>query len=292
VYFLASPTNGEAGLWKTDGTPEGTALLKSMDAGNIEGLHAFNNNLFFRFHVSDEYNLWKTDGTEAGTVMVKTLASTDEVVLFSREVLLHDLFYFIAYDYNGGVTLWNSDGTEAQTLPVKHIDLGSGYHYVQKIFIVDDILYFFIQDLTGFSQLWKSDGTEAGTVFVEDGVNISSDVYVLDKVAFFQADEWNGDYELWKADFNVVTGVEESLEHTLTIYPNPSSRVLSVKTKNGAPIYSISIYDSKGGLVEQRSAPGDIADTFDIHIETYRSGSYIVMVKSAKGIYRARFIKK
>ena len=92
VYFLASPTNGEAGLWKTDGSTEGTALVKSTDAGNIEGLHAFNNNLFFRFHVSDEYNLWKTDGTQAGTVMIKTLASTDEVVLFSRQVLLHDLF--------------------------------------------------------------------------------------------------------------------------------------------------------------------------------------------------------
>src|SRR5439155_11492720 len=67
VFFSAT-----YGLWRTDGTPAGTALVKSL---GVSELTAVNGTLFFasRSHPSlssPGARLWKSDGTAEGTVLV------------------------------------------------------------------------------------------------------------------------------------------------------------------------------------------------------------------------------
>lgn len=66
-------------LWKSDGTPGGTVLVKDILPGPGDGLSnsrlvAIGNTVYFA--AIDGVNgreLWKSDGTDAGTVMVKDL---------------------------------------------------------------------------------------------------------------------------------------------------------------------------------------------------------------------------
>src|SRR5437867_1261479 len=60
------------GLWRTDGTSEGTVLLKSLDVSqltNVDGTLFFASS-FSPFSQKFGAKLWKTDGTAEGTVLV------------------------------------------------------------------------------------------------------------------------------------------------------------------------------------------------------------------------------
>lgn len=76
VFFAAADGVRGMELWKTDGTPEGTELVKDIWPGSRSscprGAVVMGSTLYF---LADEpvngSNLWKSDGTEAGTVPVR-----------------------------------------------------------------------------------------------------------------------------------------------------------------------------------------------------------------------------
>ena len=72
VYFKTyDGVHGEE-LWKSDGTAEGTVLLKDIhpeiDGGKIGLLVNAGNELYFTSYDGDQPELWKSDGTTEGTV--------------------------------------------------------------------------------------------------------------------------------------------------------------------------------------------------------------------------------
>ncbi|RYD71087.1 MAG: hypothetical protein EOP84_25510, partial [Verrucomicrobiaceae bacterium] len=77
-YFAAATASHGIELWKSDGTANGSVMVKDIRAGsggsNPSGLTNVNGTLFF--YASDgasHYALWKSDGTAEGTVMVKEI---------------------------------------------------------------------------------------------------------------------------------------------------------------------------------------------------------------------------
>ncbi len=83
LYFslndgLVSPTAAE--LWKSDGTPAGTVLVKDINPGNGGSLpDNFTNAGGVLYFTADDgqsgRELWKSDGTAAGTVLVQDISS-------------------------------------------------------------------------------------------------------------------------------------------------------------------------------------------------------------------------
>src|SRR5262245_26922208 len=64
------------GLWKTDGTAEGTVLLRRFKNANFQErqIAAIGSAIFFLADDgSSGQELWKTDGTGEGTVLVKDI---------------------------------------------------------------------------------------------------------------------------------------------------------------------------------------------------------------------------
>jgi ELWxxDGT repeat protein len=158
MYFQANDLAHGAELWSTDGTAEGTALLKDINTVTTDfdpgpmtpgpgGLHYFAAN--------DGFNgprLWRTDGTAAGTSMLRD-SQGNPLSLTGTPVYANGLLLFVS----GG--LWRSDGTDAGTFRVSGAPQLSSSTLVQ----VNNRVYFAASDYS----LWVSDGTEAGTRLVK-----------------------------------------------------------------------------------------------------------------------------
>lgn len=158
-------------VWKSDGTPAGTTLLKDIYPGP-ESSDAFsftssttpvNGKLLFS---ADDgihgRELWESDGTTAGTYMVKNIGQGGEgssIFYPFPGMVFHGYLYFSATtqrDVPVGSYLWRSDASKIGTRRFANPDPTS--------FKVSGNLLFF---LSGY-QLWVTDGTESGTKLVKD----------------------------------------------------------------------------------------------------------------------------
>jgi len=238
AFFVADDGTHGRELWKTDGTPDGTSMVKDINPGSgwsdPRELTEFNGELFF---VADDgshgQELWKSDGTDSGTIMVHDINPGEgyqygygdgPLNSFPRSLTEVDgLLFFSAEDAADGAELWRTDGTKEGTMQVKDIATGTSTDYYgtypnasdpQKLVNFDGTLFFTADDGNSGRELWKSNGTAAGTVRVKDiAMGTSTDNYgtypnsshpdmltMVDGVLFFGAlDETNG-AELWKSD--------------------------------------------------------------------------------------------
>jgi ELWxxDGT repeat protein len=223
IYYTAQGVNTSQALWKTDGTPAGTSLLKdvavslegALEVGQVQtGWFApFGGALWLAAYDDTHHKeLWKTDGTIDGTVLVKDI---NPGYAGSRPwgfTELDGTLYFCASDGVHGVELWKTDGTTAGTMMVKDINPGAGDsclpYRVPVVF--RGALYFQATDGAHGAELWKTDGTAAGTVMVKDINPGSGDghgsswnalkLVELGGALYFQADDGSTGAELWRTD--------------------------------------------------------------------------------------------
>lgn len=220
LLFTALDANlvfGENELWKTDGTSEGTVIVKDINpnggsiASNFSNLIVIGNYAYFK---ADDgvhgQELWKTDGTPEGTVMVKDIHPT--VGGRPTHMLkVGNTLYFSADDGIHGRELWKSDGTEAGTVMVKDARPGeygsiNSNSFTSTLTELNGVIFYSAQDGTNGEELWKSDGTEAGTVMVKNvNMNNNSGIYpetliaYKDKIYFSANDQVTG-HELYVSD--------------------------------------------------------------------------------------------
>lgn len=183
-------------LWTSDGTEQGTTLVKAFVQHPRPEITAVNSSLFFRF----ESSLWKSDGTEQGTVLVRDFGGN--TWLNEMTSVGGTLFFRITYPV-GGAELWKSDGTEQGTTLVKHFPADFGVH-PRNLRNVSGTLFFNADDGVHGEELWKSDGTEQGTVLVKDisetGSSAPSALTNLNGTLVFTADDGVRGRELWRSD--------------------------------------------------------------------------------------------
>src|SRR5437870_5189551 len=75
TYFWAYTADEQYEPWRTDGTPQGTFLLRDIQPGVrsscVGAFTPFNGSVYFRgFDLEHGLELWKSDGTSAGTRQV------------------------------------------------------------------------------------------------------------------------------------------------------------------------------------------------------------------------------
>jgi len=183
-------------LWRSDGTFEGTKLVKDIYLGSEgsspEDFIRVGDEIFFNASI-DGLNdiLWKTDGTEEGTVLVENIEMTDGVDV-------NGTLFFYADDGVHGTELWKSDGTEAGTMMVKDITPGaSGTSLIYSGEAVGEHFIFTISN-----NLWSSDGTEVGTQQITSDL-VVGDFDDFEGYIYFHGDSSAYGAELWKSDGTV-----------------------------------------------------------------------------------------
>ncbi len=262
VYFAADDGAHGFELWRTDGTADGTALVKDInpgEAGSLSssydpGLTAVGGTAFF---VADDgghgRELWKTDGTGAGTTLVKDVVAGSDFSDPRELTAVGDTLFFAAGSGGsfgtGDVELWKSDGTEAGTVLVKDIWPGPASSIPTSLTAVGGALYFSAQnDLFG-RELWVSDGTPDGTVAVQDlapgeagGLN---PFFGLNSVAaaggslYFVADNGHTGSEVWRLPLGgqpVARDDAYSVDEDGTLAVAPGGVLANDGDGSGAPL--------------------------------------------------------
>ncbi len=198
AFFAAADADHGEELWVTDGTKEGTHMVKDINPGvtasDVQYLTRFNDKVVFSAIESNEkgYQLWISDGTEEGTYMVKQIHDFGSANPTGFCQLNENQFVFFATDFEsetkyGAAQQWLyvSDGTEEGTQFVAEVDLkfpgsenldhryGAVVRSGRKVYFKADAA-----DKTGTTygeELWVTDGTNAGTFMIMD-INTEANV--------------------------------------------------------------------------------------------------------------------
>ena len=117
-------------LWITDGTEEGTQLLKTLRAGSNAEPAEFvvvpgtsTDKVFFvAYDATHGRELWVTDGTSGGTQVINVLSGSSSSRPASLTVYGEYVFFTATTSSSVGRELWVSDGTSGGTVRLTDID--------------------------------------------------------------------------------------------------------------------------------------------------------------------------
>jgi ELWxxDGT repeat protein len=246
TYFVAGDLAHGRELYRTNGTVDGTRLVKDINPGpassNIHDLTALNGLLlFFADDGSHGEELWRSDGTEDGTFILAdvnsgpggsapaTASAPNTTAVFEGKM------FFAANDGVHGTELWATDGTSFGTSIVADINPGAGSSNPAALTVFNGKLYFQATAGAGGSQLFASDGTAAGTTLVKT-LNPTGDAGPSDFTAFggelyFAAADGTNGRQLWKTDGTPAGTVE------VTVIPN-NPNVRDLTTSGGALFFA------------------------------------------------------
>ncbi len=163
LLFVAEKDGLGRELWTSDGTTEGTKLVKDINIGKTSAY--FSNLLEFKgmvYFIADDgvngYQLWVTDGTAPGTKPI----STNIYKVVDKLVTDGNYIYFLQKSDYYTLELWKSDGTTAGTTIIKG-DIPI-WNTPGNLTTAGGLLFFSFQPIgTNDSRVWRSDGTSEGT---------------------------------------------------------------------------------------------------------------------------------
>jgi ELWxxDGT repeat protein len=218
LFFVVGGLQG-FGLWRSDGTADGTLLVRNFPADRNSSaphsLTAVGDWLFFSASQAETGpELWVSDGTANGTQLVKDINPGPSGSAVSQLTAVDDVLFFVADDGTHGCELWVSDGTEAATSLLRDInpstDCGGMFDFTgpSALANADGALLFSATDGVLGRELYRSDGTPTGTVLVKDINDASlrtadafpSPIGAVNGVLLFTADDGSQTRKLWKSD--------------------------------------------------------------------------------------------
>jgi ELWxxDGT repeat protein len=195
ALFLAYRSTTGIELWRSDGTSEGTTLVKDISPGILstyaQDLMVVNQTLYFTADDGKHgRELWKSNGTTEGTIMVKEFSPGTSSTFFQNFTAVNDDLYFIT----AGNQVWKVGASAEEPVLVKSFDY-MGYQMAN----VNGTLYFNADDGTG-SRLWKSNGTLAGTssivsltYYLQNFTNVNGVLYYTLATNAHHAELWRSD---------------------------------------------------------------------------------------------------
>ncbi len=299
LFFLKTVRDETTKLWKSDGTMDGTVLVKDLAVSSPLNslLTAAGHRVFFS--IADA--LWVSDGTEAGT---RELVKVPYPVFPRVEALsaVGDRVLFVGRDDRTGYSLWGSDGTPEGT----KLLLASGLQTTEFV-SVEGTVYFANNDNVHGTELWTTDATVEGTrlfLDLEPGLASSGPggFTRVGNLLYFSAYTSATGRELWVLpltgnrlsinDARVTEGDVGSVVAHFTVslaQPATQSATVDYATSDGTA-HAGDDYDAASGTLT--FAPGETAKTIDVHVRgdvlPENNETFFITLRNASGARIAR----
>ena len=216
VYFIGRQLPTGCELWRTDGTPAGTRLVKDIDPGpgtepfRLAGLVYAGGLVYFDACVPGLCTFWRSDGTEGGTF---DLGLTTTFIAGHPHEAFRDTLLLVRSTPEYGFELWRTDGSVAGTQLVKDINPGPGGSLLSLGGVSQgDVYVFFAIDDQHGREPWRTDGTAAGTYLLRD-LQPGPSAYPWNNLlgvpgvgTFFMGNDGIHGHELWLTDGYTAAG--------------------------------------------------------------------------------------
>lgn len=165
----------------------------------------------------------------------------------------------------------------------------NGDNVVTAIYLADQLL-----GTSGTITLYRPDGTVASTDTINFTTNYTASYWYWNFTApwFNQNGNWifsftyNGNTVNHTFSYGTL-GNEEFQNNLFSIYPNPTNGRLNIKSKNGAKIDKVQLFDMTGKQVYSNTI---ITETVDA--SALAKGIYLVKIFSEEGNYIGKIIKE
>ena len=205
LFFAADDVKHGMELWATDGTHEGTRMVRDIFPGRASSspqeFMALDELVFFSAdNGTHGTELWVSDGSELGTKMVANIADSGgsgptQLTRFRDKVV------FRAYSEATGTEVYIADSTGAEIL--SDIFPGPGDSNPSDFTVWQDKLYFRADDGVHGEELWVSTGQKNETRMVTDIIAVPveeariSDPAIFQDGLFFARGNLSNGRELW-----------------------------------------------------------------------------------------------
>lgn len=214
VYFAANDGTHGPELWRSDGTANGTVLVRDIRAGSLGSGPTYfttvNGNLFFTAYQKDSgVELWRTNGTGSGTILLKDILPGAQGSQPYQLTAHNGVLYFtLNFDWSVKAHLWRTDGSAAGTYLVKDMSPGlDSFARGASLASMGGALFFsHTIDAAGTSHVvtWKSDGTPNGTKvwreFAPGQLPSMWGATMLDGIMYFPMHDRTYGSRLWRTD--------------------------------------------------------------------------------------------
>jgi len=291
LFFLKTVSGENAKLWKSDGTFDGTVVVKELPTNGGSQLVAAGRNVFFISGGS----LWTSDGTDSGTIAFANVSispgTTDALRAVGNRVV------FAQYDSSTFLSaLWGSDGTKEGTRALRP---------PQSAFLnltnIDGTMYFAGQDDEHGAELWTTDGTVDGTKLLFDVNPGAASSYPASftkagNLLYFTAFNDATGYELWAlplttpslsiSDARASEGDGASVAHVkVTLAPAATQSVTVDYATSDGTARAGEDYDPKSGAIT--FAPGETSKTIDVTVRgdvlPENNETFFITLRNASG---------
>lgn len=162
--------------WVSDGTSQGTQLLKDIIHGNSSSLlidFSYSNDTLLYFLALNQdqsgstlKDLWRTDGTPEGTFLIDSFGESYPVMNYDECVFYKGEFYYSVLN-STSKTIYATDGSKNAPRIVATFK-SNNYESRSNLAVFNHKLYFYAYTDKYGTELWSSDGTVAGTKMVAD----------------------------------------------------------------------------------------------------------------------------
>jgi ELWxxDGT repeat protein len=233
LFFIATDATG-TGLWKTNGTSNGTVLVqRTSNLTNAFIFPPLSNALVFAAPtnaIGDKgTELWVSDGTSNGTGLLKDINPGINSSSPGPSIKLGNSILFSATNGPNGAELWVTDGSSNGTQLVKDIFPGNTGSQISFMGVMGGQAFFTAHDGVHSSssfegnEMWVSNGTAAGTKLLKDiipgaqsGVRTGERNFAaIGNLAFFSSGTGvEGNKELWVTD-----GTEAGTQLLVELFP-------------------------------------------------------------------------
>ncbi|RYD25517.1 MAG: hypothetical protein EOP87_24280, partial [Verrucomicrobiaceae bacterium] len=252
ISGTSSIPDGLRGLWRTDGTAEGTVRLVEHST-EVSGVAEHGGWTYYSAYGS----VWRTDGTPAGTTLVHTFTDGVRLIPVDGKLLALDL---------GTI---NPGGTRYGGLWHIHADATAE---LLRPFVSDGTaatsagdLYFHVTFPAAEAGLWRSDGTAAGTRHLRS-LTISGGITEHQGKLHFCANDGIHGEEPWVSD-----GTAEGTRMLADLTGDSGGSSPTHFTPAGGKLFFAATTEAEGPQLYVMDS-GGVPTRYDLWLEAHRAG--------------------